>query len=446
MKIIYYKKNFHIHSNNISCFNLLLQCLQHINDPNNINNYYLTSSQGHPLKRNHLMSNNETYYLKRRIKGASEMMKAGNTGPLYMTTGIFFGIFSVIVYFFYLKIILSGKADSVDRKIKVFAIEDMKKYQAYPKTGGAIENIQNGGQNTKELTFLEKVKKNFCFFLEKVKKFFCCLGDKIGTFICQNLQDKNIGTYLCYIRGTIPSFTFKEDEGSIAATVSSVLFLTYSLVIMSTLFSNSTTAPRKVCGSPNGGIVIIQLIFLALPLVLAFFSNTIALKFDELLKKFKKPPVMSNYKLLLCNGLLIFLMFIYMGINNKGISGAFVGVLIPVIILFALFEGIGGVSINRLLSGISRKISNAIIVTTIYNEVPLSNVGKKKASPFDPKYEPIPKSNENKKKLPFNNVAECFERFELIFGILKAAILAMIGYGFMGCVYPAQYKQACSRK
>jgi len=424
MKIIYYKKNININSHNISSYHLLLKCLENINEsPDNIDNFYLSSLEGHPLKNSSIISNSGTYLLKRRLKGSSEIKRAGNSGPLFLTSGIFFGILTVIFYNIYLKIILGKINDKVQIKVQQFAIENMSKYAAYPQSGGDAE--------TEAKKILNKASS-------PVKEFF----RKICVWIENNLADNNIGQYLCYSRGVIPYFTMREDEGSIAATISSTFFYLYMFIILITMFSNGVT--MSMCGVPNKGLVVFQIVLLFVPLVLAFFSGQITDKLDEFMKKLGRVQVFSKFRLLFTNVLLLILLIIYMSVNKGGISGALGGMLIPAIILFALFDGISGVSINQLLSKISSKISNFVYASTVFSQVPEDfNKKTKKASPTNEKYEPIPKSNENKKQLPLKNIAECYPRFGFFFNLLKIIIMSLIGWMFMSVTFAAQIQTAC---
>lgn len=424
MKIIYYKKNININENNISAYNLLLKCLVKFNE-NDPDSFYLTNSDGHPLNYSHLTKKNETYYLKRRLKGSSQMQKAGNTGPMFMTAGIFFGITTTIFYYIYLKVIL-GKIDPlVKAQMNVFAVENMEKYK------------QKGGENNDNKN---EEKSKLSLFKEKIKKVFKIIGDWLN----DNLTDQNINQYMCYTRGVYPYFTRKEDEGSIAATISSTLFFIYMMVILLTMFSNGAT--RLVCGKPNGGFVVMQLIWMFIPIILAFAIPYIVQYLDQFMLKLKKGPIFSKFKLLTSNVILLIFLIIYMGSNKEGISGAFGGIIFVALILFALFDGIQGVSINKLLSTISAKVSNYMITTTAYSKVPEENMTNlKKASPMDPQYNPIPKNNENKKKLPFKNIRECFPRFELVYNLLKAGILSIIGWMFMAITFQGQMDAACGK-
>lgn len=104
-----------------------------------------------------------------------------------------------------------------------------------------------------------------------------------------------------------------------------------------------------------------------------------------------------------------------------------------------------GYSLDKVLAAGARKIGNMIVVTTPFNEIPGPPSNKiKKASPMDPKYNPIPPAanEEGRKKLPFDKVADCFPRYSAIFNILKTIILAIFGYGALSIVIPSQYKAA----
>jgi len=420
MKIIYYNKKIFIDLNNVSAYNVLLKLLETINIPvKNIDNFYLTSLEGHPLKNSHLMNNKKTYYLKRRLVGASSLTKTGNSVPLIIFTGVVFGVVSVIYYWIYLRLILTSGVTKKDRtKLDAFAVTNMRKHAAYPdQLGGNAQEIKNKA-------------------VSKAKNFF----SKIGDWFNNTMQDKNVGIYLCYTRGVDPYFTTKEDEGSIASTFSSVLFFIYIFVLVVTIFTN--TATKAICGQPSGKFIFMALIFMLIPLIIAFFAPKIADAIDFLLAKTGKPRVMGNFRLLLCNVILIVILTIYMIVNKKGISGNLLIVLLPAIILFALFQfPVGGFSIDKLFSNLSTKVSNFILETTRYNEVPDYPNGEK----YSKNKSPLPNSNNNRNKLPMHNIRECFERFEFIYFILKAGLMAFIGFGLITIIYGSQVTKICKK-
>jgi len=422
MKIIYYNKNIYINSNNISSFNLLLQCLEKLNiSKKDIDNYYITSSEGNPLNYSQIIKNDKTYYLKRKLKGASALSKTGNSVPLLMFTAIVFGVVSVIYYWIYLKLIIGNISPDIDAKMKSFAVVNMKKHAAYTQSGGLSAS---------------EAKEKACAAQQKTKDFFC----KIGCWIKENLQDQNVGKYLCYTRGLDPRFTTKEDEGSIASTLSSVTFFVYIFVMITTLFTNMAT--KAVCGFPKGKFLLMGIFFILIPIIIAFFSSSLFEGIDKLIKKLGKTPFISNYKLLFSNILLIFVLLCYMISNREGMTGLMWVILIPAIIVFTIFQyPIGGISIDGILSGLSTKISNLIIETTAYSTVPEYVNGIK----YSPNRNPIPNSNKNRQDLYKHNIRECFDRFEFIYFILKAGLLGLIGFGFMTIIFGSQISKTCKK-
>lgn len=439
MKIIYYNKKIFINKNNISAYNLILNCLEKIKDkPKNIDHYYLTSLEGHPLKYSQIVKQNETYYLKNRLKGSTNLNNPGNSTPLMIFSGIVFAVVSVSYYWIYTKIILGGVNPILQSKLSSFAVTDMKKYKQTKFEGGAVP--ANTGKKT---------------FKEKVNCVLCCIGD----WIDNNLRDTNVGQYFCYTRGMMPYFTTKDDEGSIASTFSSVLFFLYMFMVIISMFSNMATS--AACKNPNPGFIILAMVFLAIPIIIAIFIPNITTALDNLMKKLGRCEVFNKFKLLTANILLLILLFFYMGVNKKGISPALWGMMIPMIIVFTLFHyKIPGAdfSIDSLISQISTKISNMIVTTTEYNIVP-ENPNGIKVSPMNNKANPIPpdySQNEIKnKKIPMKetreglylrNIRECFDRFELFFFIIKSILFTLIGASAMSFVFGSQLRTACKKK
>ncbi len=443
MKIIYYNKNIYIKSHNISAYNLLLKCLDKIKEsPKNISNYYLTSLEGHPLKYSIPTKNYKTYYLKRKIKGGSKMKRAGNIGPLCVFVGIIYALLSVFYYNLYIKLILGDVNDTVKARLSAFAVENMKKRAAYPQ-GGGLAYPQGGG-----LAYPQSGGLAYPQSGGSAKDKLKCVGDQIqcclcdaGNWINENLQDKNIGQYFCYTRGVIPTFAIRDDEVTPASIISKIIFYLFIFIVFISLVANGITRGDKTCKKPGGGIVILQLILLILPLVIAIFGKQITANLDKLMKALGKCEIFSNFKLLTCNIILLIFMFFYLGVNKKGISGALVGMMFLSIFIFFVF----GYSLDKVLAAGARKIGNMIVVTTPFNEIPGPPSNKiKKASPMDPRYNPIPpaSNDEGRKKLPFDKVADCIPRYSIIFNILKTIVLTIYGYGVLSIVIPSQYKAA----
>ena len=132
--------------------------------------------------------------------------------------------------------------------------------------------------------------------------------------------------------------------------------------------------------------------------------------------------------------------------NRKGISASLWIAFIPAMLIFAIFKiKIGGHSIDSILSNISKIIANFIFVNGKYSHVPDFPEGIK-ANPSNKKYNPIPKNPKEIELLPLKNIRECFNRFELIFMIIKANIFYYIGFGIMTLVFASQVRKACPKK
>jgi len=415
MKIIYFKKNIHIQSNNTSSYNTILQCLQILNIPKTeINNYYLTSLEGHPLQYSTITSTNKTYHLKKRLKG-SALMQAGNSGPLITFTSITFAVISIIYYWIYLNLIIGKVHPAVKARLSAFSVTNMKKHQ--------YKNLTGGDPNP-----------------SKFKE----IMTKIGNWITNTFEDKNVGVYFCYTRGMDPGFAVKEDEGSFSSILSSAIFYIYMFVLIISLFCNIATSAS--CGNPKKGFMGLAFVFLAIPLIIAIFIPLITSGLDFIMNKFGKPEIFSKFKLLTSNTILLILLIFYMISNRKGISSAMWLLLIPAIIVFGIFQfKFGSYSIDSILSNLSRIISNQIFVTNTYSKVPNYPNGIK-SRPYNKNFNPIPNNENERNKLPLHNIRECFDRFEFFFFILKASIFSIIAFGFMSIIFASQVRTACPIK
>jgi len=131
--------------------------------------------------------------------------------------------------------------------------------------------------------------------------------------------------------------------------------------------------------------------------------------------------------------------------SKKGVADSVWGFMFILIVIFGLlsYKIAGKYSLDSIFSKISAKISNFIVSTTAISRVPENNSKVKPARIRNSKYDPIPKTKEEQNLLPFMNVKECFERFEVFFFAIKGYFLYVIGYAFMSFMFADQLNKAC---
>lgn len=431
MKIIYNNNILKLDStNNISSYHLLLLCLGELNESvENIDKYYLTNLEGHPLNHTSIINKNRTYYLKRKNLGANDLYRKENSKSTATFGGLFFAVVAVIYYnFYYNKLINSNLPEKFEGIIKSYAYSsydsllntkipefNVAKYSKVAEQSGMM-----GGEN---MSTWQKIK-NFLI---------CCLN---------KLSDDNLSICSCFFVGVIPTLTTSKMDNSFAASISSALFYTFIFMILLPMFINSITT--RECGNPGNGIVFIALLFLLIPLALTYITPIVATKL----------PSLNRFKLAFSNLLLFVFMIIYLAVNKKGVSGIMWGIL-PIILL--LFFVLKFFKLEKLLDLMSKGLSNFI---TSQPEVPTTGDNERKCdtkitdSFFSLNTNPATKktilkfnkdkklSYDNKKQDKYNS-PDCWMRYTIIFDIVKIILFSMIGYGFFTMVYAAQVKKAC---
>jgi len=384
-------------SPNSSIYHLLLKSLETIQEPwQNLDNFYITSLEGHPLA-NSTPIQNDTYFLKRKCKGSSSLAKPGNSLIINIIGGLLFGFITVFYYNFYLYKVLVKIPENLQLKLD--------NYTSIRMTQGMS---QQGGD-----TNMAVVAKKWW---EDFKA---------------SMQDNNIKLCLCNMCSVIPEVVIKKNDSSWISTISFTIFALFIFMIIMPLMLNSTTT--RICGKPGTSSVILPLIFLIIPFVLAFVSPYLLMGLDFLAKKIKKTDqsILGNYKVFITNIFLFILMFVYIILNRKGLT-VIMGVM--VLIGFIIFIMLKKSGIEDYLGIVNTFISNNVTNTQPVNPELEGQCGFKLAANFVPNFG---------KPNGIRNSPWCWMRYSIFGDILFGLLLAAIGFGLMILVYTVQVKNVC---
>lgn len=401
MKIIYNNKNFNINiSNHSSVYNLIIKCLLKLNlSTKNIDDFYVIDLDGKILNYSNPINSKNTYQLKRKIKGGNPF-NIGNSSFNCIFGSIIIAILSVVYYNFYLQKILINVPLEVQAQLDEYAT--IKSVQRM--AGGAIT--------------------------DKVKT----AGQKIGDFFANTFGDSENQICLCKFLGEMPDFVVKKNKSNISSVVSAAIFTSFIIFVCLPLFTNIISF--KICQKPHFKSIAISLIYLAVPLLIAIFIPKLLNFIDGELMKNGKLPIFENFKLLMCNVFLVGVFAIYLILNRKGISGHTYFLILICLGIFALLNinfkvGNQMIGVKSFLADISYFISNFI-----------TNIGPVASPNYMP--EPIKLSKNLKVNFNVNNVSECYERFNIIFDLLKAGIIFFITFGAYTTVYHNQITDPCA--
>lgn len=423
MKIIYNDRELMINaSKNISIYNLLLICLKKLGVPlQNITNFYISDQNGRVLKNSEPIDTKRKYILKGRLLGGNPF-QTGNSSFVILIGSILIGILSVSYYQFYLKKILINVPLVLQGKLDAYAIQQSVKHRGknssfsgnlIPKVGE--QKKMSGGEGT----------------FQKIGDFF---KDSFFGFT-EKLHDDENKICLCNFLGEIPEYVLKKDTSNFSNILSATLFTTFIIFVTIPLITNTTSFFH--CKKPHFSSIIYSILFLLIPLAIAYVIPEIINFLDKMMVEHGKTPIFQNFKLATSNTILAIVLIIYMIINRKGISPFMYLALILCFIVFGIINftfniGNNKIGINQIIGKISQTISNW-----------LTNSGPVPPPSFVPD-EKVNLTSNYKPNFSVPNVSECYERYNTIFDLFKTAIISLVGFVFLSSVYAEQIKKACS--
>ena len=141
MKLYFNNKEYFFNNKNISSYHLLLKSLEKIGEKwQNIDNYYITTAEGFPMKPSQVIEENRSYYLKRRVRGSNSLYEKGNSYVITILGSIFFGILSIVYYNFYLRKILIQIPEDI--KIQLYTAAAPNTIEPVKKTFKGMKNLK----------------------------------------------------------------------------------------------------------------------------------------------------------------------------------------------------------------------------------------------------------------------------------------------------------------
>lgn len=425
MILIYNNKKYEINiENNISIYHLSALIYNKygllINE-----NYIISNLSGELYSNSSIVKNNDNLIIRKKLKGGSDSNP--NDSDILNNTmnsmGFFIAVFGGFYYLYY----LSGIVLNITKKKELSAKIEILYKQIIQKGG---KNDKNEMIEMKNLSGSEQVNKTtnneskFSLFFKKFSEM---------------ISDDQFNISVCSFQNILPYFElYREDVSNINMTITSSIFFTYFIAILTLLFINPITTSH--CGTPNGGVWILTLIMIFIPLILVHGITYITTFFDFIARVFfkKKENIFENYKLATSNIILLIILIIYCIINIKGIS-PFFGFMIPVfMILFGIIDFV--LKKTKILGTISRFLGNIITNTDkIPNEHYDYNNLNDPIGIKDP-YK-IKKNKENHKDNYPN--AECYYRFDIIYNLLYGILASIFGKAFFSFISGKNIKYCC---
>ena len=375
--------------------------------------YSITDLEGKIYKADGIViRNNETVVIKKKLRGGQDYnpydkdVADGLRNPIAFITAIVSGFY----YFKYINGILLNSANDIEYLIyqKDKNIETYREKQK----GGERENITN-----------EMKPSLFKVLLQSFK---------------EGIQDSRFDKVNCSFDKLFPEKELNRDYDNISnwnMILTSGIFFTYFLTVLIALFINPVST--KYCGTPNGGIAILTLVMIFIPLILVFVMPYIVKGLDFLFVKIfhlASGPVFSNYKLATSNIILIVMLIVFCFLNIKGISPMF-GAMIPV---FMLIFSVCDLILKKfgILRFLARKLGNIITST---EEIP-----NDMEHMFDTSLKGIKPSHRIKQNENFP-APECYYRFNIFHSLLYGVIVCLFSHLFFSIVYGANIEYCCPK-
>ena len=425
MILIYNNKKYEINiENNISIYHLSALIYNKygllINE-----NYIISNLSGELYSNSSIVKNNDNLIIRKKLKGGSDSNPndSDNLNNTMNSMGFFIAIFGGFYYLYY----LSGIILNITKKKELSAKIEILYKQIIQKGGKNDKNEMIEMKNLSESEQVNKTTNNESKFSLFFKKF------------SEMISDDQFNISVCSFQNIFPYFElYREDVSNINMTITSSIFFTYFIAILTLLFINPITTSH--CGTPNGGVWILTLIMIFIPLILVHGITYITTFFDFIARVFfkKKENIFENYKLATSNIILLIILILYCIINIKGIS-PFFGFMIPVfMILFGIIDFV--LKKTKILGTISRFLGNIITNTDkIPNEHYDYNNLNDPIGIKDP-YK-IKKNKENHKDNYPN--AECYYRFDIIYNLLYGILASIFGKAFFSFISGKNIKYCC---
>jgi hypothetical protein len=429
MILIYNNKKYEINiENNISIYHLSALIYNKygllINE-----NYIISNLSGELYSNSSIVKNNDNLIIRKKLKGGSDSNP--NDSDILNNTmnsmGFFIAVFGGFYYLYY----LSGIILNITKKKELSAKIEILYKQIIQKGGKndkkemiEMKNLSGDGDGDKQVNQITNNESKFSLFFKKFSEM---------------ISDDQFKISVCSFQNIFPYFElYREDVSNINMTITSSIFFTYFIAILTLLFINPITTSH--CGTPNGGVWILTLIMIFIPLILVHGITYITTFFDFIARVIfkKKENIFENYKLATSNIILLILLIIYCIINIKGIS-PFFGFMIPIfMILFGIIDFV--LKKTKILGTISRFLGNIITNTDkIPNEHYDYNNLNDPIGIKDP-YK-IKKNKENHKDNYPN--AECYYRFDIIYNLLYGILASIFGKAFFSFISGKNIKYCC---
>lgn len=433
MKIIFNSKNVFIDQDNISAYHCKLLCMKKLKiHQRNFSSVYLASNEGFPLNNSSIMEKEKIYHLKNRLPGSSGLYKMGNSLAITIIGGILFGVMTSFYYSKYLsKIILVIPQPLQDQLLNnFFSKQSLQPSNKTEMSGGGIKNTLSAFKS-KITSSSSDVKGKLSQSISSTKQKLENFGDFLKYYLFKFfglIKDDQFDFCLCDWRQTCPTVVMKKEQKSVSAILSFTLFATYIFMLLLPLITNAATTIS--CKKPGFSKLIIPFIFIFIPILIMFIIPHITGGIDLLISKIKKRTmyITRDYNLAVSNVILLILMFVYLAINKKAISGIMWGMLPVALILFAIVKIL---PIEGILSKISVFISNKITNSEPVPEEPGSCNIKLTGNPPT-----RPNGNQPQAQ-------ECFIRYGFILDLLKSTLMTFLGFGLITGVYAAQVRKSC---
>ena len=446
MILIYNNKKYEINiENNISIYHLSALIYNKygllINE-----NYIISNLSGELYSNGSVVKNKDNLILRKKLRGGSDSNPndADSLNNSMNALAFFITIFSGFYYLYY----LSGIVLNIKKEIKLSADIEILYKGTNPElnptnSNSAIRPIesskqltQNGGKennNMIEMTDLNpsNIPKESLNNESKFSLFFKNFSEMIS--------DNPFKISVCSFKNIFPYFElYREDSSNVNMIITSSIFFIYLIVIVTILFLNPITT--SYCGTPNGGMWILTLIMIFIPLILVHSITYITTFFNFIARTLfkKKDNIFDNYKLATSNIILLIMLIIYCIINIKGIS-PFFGFMIPVfMILFGIIDFV--LKKTKIIGSIARFLGNIITNT---EKIPKQHYDYNNINdPLGIKDPYKIKKNRNNGKDNYPN-AECYYRFDVIYNLLYGILAGILGKAFFSFVAGKNIKYCC---
>ena len=428
MILIYNNKKYEINiENNISIYHLSALIYNKygllINE-----NYIITNLSGELYSNGSVVKNRDNLILRKKLRGGSDSNPndADSLNNSMNALAFFITIFSGFYYLYY----LSGIVLNIKKEIKLSADIEI----LYKGTNPEL-NQKGGKENDNMIEMTDLNLSNIPIESPNNESKFSLFFKNFSEMI----SDNPFKISVCSFKNIFPYFElYREDSSNVNMIITSSIFFIYLIVIVTILFLNPITT--SYCGTPNGGMWILTLIMIFIPLILVHSITYITTFFNFIARTlFKKNDnIFDNYKLATSNIILLIMLIIYCIINIKGIS-PFFGFMIPIfMILFGIIDYV--LKKTKIIGSISRFLGNIITNT---EKIPKEYYNYNNIN--DPLGIKDPYKIKKNRSLDKNNYpnAECYYRFDVIYNLLYGILAGILGKAFFSFVAGKNIKYCC---